>query len=409
LEKAEGPLSYGGDFYVAFLQDSWRPRNNLSLKLGLRWDRVKYDNELGEVADLNKLQPRAGFAWDITSDGRTLLRASWGRFMHPGTAILADATNINQYPREDWLSCSLFVSTDPAECSAFADDLGFGYRSDSENWDPAGWFLDPANVYLGEPSRAADNLKAGYSDQWMIGFERELTRRTSIELTYVSKIGRDLFDDTCNGNVPEPSPDAPCDFWLVANLPEIRFDYEALMLRFETRAWDNIHLLASWVVSESRGSMEANTGFTGNFDFYPYNFVNRYGYLPDHSRHRVKLNGYWMLPYQFTLAFNGWWDSEFRWTSFDRTVPGMPHGVMFVEPRGSGKGGDLHQLDLQVSKGFRIGPTRLVLLATVINLTNSQNANDICGSVTGCGEFEFGDAIEWQQPRRYELGLRLEF
>ena len=34
----------------------------------------------------------------------------------------------------------------------------------------------------------------------------------------------------------------------------------------------------------------------------------------------------------------------------------MPYGVLFVEPRGSGKGGSLHRLDLQFSKGFSALP-----------------------------------------------------
>jgi len=156
--------------------------------------------------------------------------------------------------------------------------------------------------------------------------------------------------------------------------------------------------------------MAANlTGGTVDFDYYPYHYVNRWGHLPDHSLHRAKLNGFWLLPYDFSLAFEGWWQSEFRWTPYDPTVDGMPSGSQFVEPRGSGKGGALHQLDLQFAKGFRVGPTRLVALARVFNVTNSQSADEICGSVTGCGEFEFGDAIAWQQPRRYELGFRVEF
>jgi hypothetical protein len=407
--RAEGPLEYGGKIYAGFLQDSWRLSRNVTLKMGLRWDRVTYDNETGEIADLSKTQPRVGVAWDVGGNGKTAVRASWGRFMHPGTAILAALTNQTSQPTEFWLSCSTLLSADPEECAALAEAFGLGYRSDQENWDPAGWFLDPGNVFFTEPAQTADNLRAGYADEWIIGFEREISRRTSVELTYVNKSSKDGFDDTCNGNVPEPNPDAACDFYLVANLPDIRWDYEGLILRFESRALDNLHLLASWVISESKGSIDANTGATASFDVYPYHFVNRYGHLADHSRHRVKLNGYWLLPYDFSIAFDGWWDSEFRWTPLDRAVPGMPYGAVFVEPRGSGKGGNRHQLDLQFSKGFRVGPTRLVLLATVFNATNSENENEICGNVTGCGEYDFGAAIEWQIPRRYEVGFRVEF
>jgi DNA-binding winged helix-turn-helix (wHTH) protein len=238
---------------------------------------------------------------------------------------------------------------------------------------------------------------------------RELFRRTSLELSYVSRKSSDLFDDTCNGNIPEPTPGSDCDFLIVTNLPEARLDYEAWMLRFETRALDWLHLLASWVVSDTKGSMNVNTAQDESFDIYPYHFANRYGYLPDQSRHRVKLKGYLLLPHDFSIAINGWWDSDWRWTPVDWEVPGMPYGRLFLEPRGNRVAGAYHQLDLQLGKGFNIGPTQLELLARVFNVFDSECTWDVCGSVTGCGGYEIGDTIAWQQPRRYELGFRIEF
>lgn len=410
VEAHEGALSYGGQYLAAFAQDAWRPRPGLTLKLGLRWDHTQYENNAGErIADLARIQPRAGIAWDITGKGRSVLRASWGRFMHPGSLIMASVTAKEEYPTEFWLSCSLFISADPEECAAVSDSFGLGYRADPEGWDPAGWWLDPGNVIQTAPNRTDPDLQPGYTDQWVISFEQEIFRRTSVELSYINKSGRSFSDDTCNGNVPEPDPDGACDYWIITNIPDIRSDYEGWMLRFESSGLDWLHLLASWVVSSSKGAVDYNTSATGDYDYYPFHYVNRYGYLSDHSRHRVKLNGYVLLPYDFTVALTGWWDSEFRWTPVDRLVPGMPYGEEFVEARGSRQGGSLHQLDLQLSKGFRLGPTRLVVLGTVINATDSQTGNEICGAVTGCGEFDFGDPIEWQQPRRYEVGFRVEF
>jgi hypothetical protein len=328
IERAEGPLDIEGTFYVAYLQDVWRLQPKLTLKLGLRWDRAAYSNNTGEIADLSKLQPRIGVAWDLSGDGRSILRASWGRFMHPGTINLASLTSDTNYPRESWISCSLAAMTegfDPGMCPVIAGMFDWGWRTDPENWDPAGWFLDPANVVFEEPHRTADDLRAGYVDEWVVGFERELFRRTSLELSYVNKRSEDLFDDTCSGNIPEPTPGFDCDFLVVTNLPEARLDYEAWMLRFETRALDRMHLLASWVMSDSKGSMNINTAQTENFDVYPYHFVNRYGYLADHSRHRVKLSGYLVLPYDFSVAVNGWWDSDWRWTPYQSLQP--PSGV----------------------------------------------------------------------------------
>ncbi len=37
-------------------------------------------------------------------------------------------------------------------------------------------------------------------------------------------------------------------------------------------------------------------------------------YLGNHYRHDLKLNGYVLLPLDFTIAFNAGWRSAFRWT-----------------------------------------------------------------------------------------------
>ena len=414
VTTAEGPLDYQGTYHVAYLQDAWRIQPDLTFKLGLRWDRVGYRNNTGEIADLSKLQPRVGAAWDLTGSGRTILRASWGRFMHPGTGKLAGLTSGRNHPRESWISCSLAgmkEEFDPGMCAAIAAMLGWDWRTDPEGWDPAGWFLDPSDpesIVFEEPHRAAEDLRAGYSDQWVVGFEQELSRRTSLELSFVHKESKDLFDDTCSGNIPEPTPGSECDFLIVANLPQIKTSYQAWMLRFETMAFDWLHLLASWVISDSRGSINVNTSTAEAFDIFPYHFVNRYGYLGDHVRHRVKLNGFLLLPHGLAVAVNGWWDSEYRWTPLEYLEPPL-WGSTFLESRGNRDAGGYHQLDLQLGKGFDVGPTHLELLATVFNVFDSECTWNVCGNVSGCGDYEMGDTVQWQQPRRYELGFRVEF
>jgi hypothetical protein len=411
---AAGPEEDGATYFDAYLQDAWRVRPNLTVQLGLRWDRVLLENNVGEeIADFSKLQPRVGVAWDVTGNGRNLLRASWGRFMHPGIGWLTSTTNQLRFStQEAWLSCSSEIGiADAGACAAFSETLGVGYRSDPESWDPAGWVLFPSLVFGTEPSQTVDGLRPNFVDQWMIGFERELFRRTALELSYISRSGRDFYEDTCNGNIPVPSADADCDFMVIANRPEMKSEYEALSLRFETRALDRLHLIGSWVVSDAKGSTGWNSGFDPEFDQYPVHFVNRFGYLPSQSRHRLKLSGFVLLPYDFSVAVFGWWDSDFRWTPVEpaRLIDPRFYGVTFVEPRGNRKEDGVHQLDLQLGKGFRLGPTRLKLIGTIINLLDSEQPREVCNRVTGCGGFELGEPTAWQLPRRYELGVRLEF
>ncbi len=415
VTAAEGPLDYQATYYTAYLQDTWRTLPELTVKLGLRWDRVDYRNNTGKIADLSEPQPRVGAAWDIGGSGKTILKTSWGRFMHPGVGILAGNASETQFPRESWASCSLagvVRGFDPSMCAALAAAQGWWWRSDPEGWDPAGWFLVPSlpgSVVFAEPHRVADDLRAGYSDQWILGFEQELYRSTSLELSFVHKESSNLFDDTCNGNLPEPTAGSECSYLVVANLPQIKNTYQAWMVRFETNTVQWAHVLASWVISSSRGSMDVNTSESVDFDIYPYHFVNRYGYLADQVHHRFKLDGYLLLPHGFSVALNGWWDSDWRWTPYEILKPPL-WGSVFLEPRGNRRAGRYHQLDLQLGKSFQIGPTNFEMLAAVYNALDSECIWDVCRNVSGCGgEYEVGDAIQWQQPRSYQLGFRVDF
>ncbi|HXV62687.1 MAG TPA: TonB-dependent receptor [Vicinamibacteria bacterium] len=58
-----------------FFQDEWRPRSDLTLNLGLRYD---WSSLFGD--DKNNLAPRAGFAWDIGAEHLTVVKANFGIF-----------------------------------------------------------------------------------------------------------------------------------------------------------------------------------------------------------------------------------------------------------------------------------------------------------------------------------------
>ncbi len=405
-----GPYETTGSITDLFVQDSWRVRPDVTLQLGLRWDRAIYDNDIGqEVADLQMLQPRLGVTWDLTRNGRNLLRASGGRFMHSSFLQLPRAAITAVETGRIWGSCTTIVGvTDPEVCAAVGASQGLEWRFDPNHWDPAGWLL--FNTVGSEPSVIASDLTPQYVDTFIIGFERELLRRTSLELSYVDKATRDVFDDTCVENYPTPTTGTSCTGFIIANLPQARRDYTGWLLSFESRALDRLHVLASYTNSNSEGSTHSNIAST-DFDLYPYHFTNRDGYLGYHRKHRLKASGYVFLPLDFGIGFNGVWGSPFRWTPVRpaATVDPGAWGNILVEPRGSREGDEWGQLDVQLSKDFNLGRTRLRLIGTVLNLFDSENATDICGRVSGCGEYEQGDATEWQLPRRYELGLRVEF
>ena len=403
----------------AYLQDAWRVAHNLTLKLGVRYDQAKYTNDAGEeVADLNKWQPRAALAWDITGDSKNVFRANYGLYMHPNSTTLPEFVNTKAPSGGWWSSCSTFFGMDAATCQGFAGMMGWGWTSDPENQDPAGWLLPPTGA--GSQLNQIDpNLKAVYTEEFILAYERQLGRRAGIEFSYVNKKTKNMFEDTCNGNWPGPaSAGSDCSYFIMANLPELKRSYEGFMVKYETRSFNWLTLLTSYTYSKSKGSQDEGH-VSPLFDRYPSDYINRFGYMGDQRLHRFKLNGSIYIKGDWNIGFDGLWSSDFRWqpiaTYFDD--PSVPPGhQLFVEPRGAREANPNYQLDLQLSKGFTVGGRmRFVLIGTVYNTFSSEQPTGVCQSVSGCGvdsdfnPVEAGDATMWQRPRSYEVGFRFEF
>ena len=406
-----GPATFDGVLQTAYLQDAWRVAPNFTLRLGVRYDSASFDNDAGTtVADMDMVQPRLGLAWDVAGNAKSVLKASWGRFMHPSALTLPSFARQELSTSYRWRSCSTLRGfTTAAQCQAYAAGLGRPWIEGPDGWDPAGWYQIPASDTFGsEPSQIDEGLEPTYADELIVGFEQQIANRTSIEVSYVDKSTKDIFEDTCDGNVPEPSADASCNYYLMANLAGLARDYEGAILKLESRATDWLYVLASYTYAKSQGSVEYNQNAGSDFDIYPDHFVNRYGYLSDDRRHRVKLNGYVMLPANFTIGVDAFWSSEF---AYSRTITAPAgYGVEYLDPRGAHRANDNYQLDLSASWGPQLGPIRLELIGVVYNVLGDELVNGVCTSDTGCGaDRPWGAATSWQTPRRYELGFRIEF
>ena len=423
--RASGTTEYTGAVSTGFVQDTWRVSSDLTFKIGVRYDSVSYDNNnRTEVADMAMWQPRLGVAWDVGGNAQNVLRASWGRFMHPGALTIPWHTRAVDEPSYRWYSCSGMLPLSQGipvgsadECAAAAANLGWEYRLDNAGWDPYGWVLAPSEHYGSEPSRTDPDIGATYADELILAYERQIADGSSIELSFVDKATRDIIDDTCNGNWPEPSAGAACDYYIVGNIPGLKRDYQAFMLKLETRSLDWLTLLASYTWSQSEGNIEYTQNLGADFNVYPWHFDNRYGYLSNHRTHRLKLNGFVTLNGDWSIAFDAFWSSPFTWMPYEDASdnPQIPYDWHYLEPRGSRDGSDSYQLNLQLTKGFTIRGVRLALIGSAYNVFSSEQPTAVCAHISGCGldeggaPIEMGDPTDWQTPRRYELGFRVEF
>ncbi|HEX3553057.1 MAG TPA: TonB-dependent receptor [Thermoanaerobaculia bacterium] len=414
--------TYRGNLTGGYVQDAWRLLPALTLKLGLRYDRASYSNELHEsVATLAAWQPRLGFAWDLTGDARTVLRGSYGKFMHPSALALPLYARLTFAPTTRYLACSQAVDsdlTDPemlaAACQAFASARGGAVIQDPLHRDPYGFaFYDALST---SPNQVDPNLRPTVANEYTIGLQRQLGRRTSVELSYVNKATRNVLEDTCSENVPQPAADPGfenCHGLTVTNPAAARRDYRGLLLRFESREVDWLDVVASYAYSSSRGSVE-NPQISGpDFDVYPVHFANAYGYLSDDRRHRLKLKGFVKLPREVSVGFNAIYESPFDYSVLQNLEPPL-YGTAFLEPRGSRRANSTSTLEIELRKGFRLAGLDVELIGTVENVLGTERPVAVCQFASGCtsadgDELALGDPIDFQPPRRYEVGFRMVF
>ncbi len=435
LSNARERVDSHGDIYTFYVQDAWRPIANLTIKPGIRLDNVQLSNHVGEdIADMDRWQPRLGVAWDIFGNAKHVLRGSFGRFMDPTALTIPDFASgvplgIHEYNTLEFYcnnSLGLLCSPDSPipgppgmEPFIFTTNEGITYtlydnRDANQVFEPA-WTLDQAGL---------GTLQAPYADEIILAYEVQVAAETSLELSYVDKKTKEIIEDTCINNTwvygdgPLPSLDDPstwttvdgCDRFLIANMPTFYREYEGVTLKGETRKgrW---HLLGSYTYSESLGNTfngARESYATALADFYPVHFVNIDGNMPDHREHRVKLNGYFVLPHQWTIGFDGFWSSvgfeavtstcdafdqafSFRSTQDQMEELGIERSLLqycstgdgaflgtediLLRPRGDFQTKSAWQLDLQFSKTWDVGRTQLTGILTVLNVFGRELDN----------------------------------
>jgi len=373
-----------GKSYAAYVQDQWSPIRNLTVNLGLRWDESKYYSRSGpNFLNLVKLQPRLAASWDVRGDGKNRLSAAWGTFY-----------------------------TDPGLIVAVLSDFGFTPPvSRTYQWSATAgaWKIlsQTGGAYAAQP-RVDSPLAPTYVEQVNVAYQREIVRGLSGTATYVYKKTHDLFDNTCSGQ-----PD--CSTVWLSNQPGASFgvtdalqaNYFAWMFALDYRS-ARLQAYFSYVYSKSQGSVDqVNQYQGGDFDWYPDNFVNRYGYLNDDARNRFKLYGAWRIPLvETTLSFAYNYQSGVPYTVTQASPGG--HGDKYVEPRGTDRTAVLNNLDLQFMKAIRVRSRLSVTpIFSIFNVFSQEQPTRYGTTVESPATLR--QPIAWNSPRSYQIGVRVDW
>lgn len=420
------PSTPGGEFITAgaFASDALTIGDRLTINVGIRFDHSRAVSPdlpardlagqqtdatvqgLGTLYTWNVWSPRLGVTAKLTSNGRTMLRASFGRF-HQGvlTGELAP----------------IHPGQTPITTTAFDPATG-GYTRLVSVVDPkTNLRLDP-------------ETDAPFTDEYSLGVNRDLGRGLSVGIAYIRKNGENFIGWTDTGGIYQEDTRTMGDgrvvpvFVLTSGTASRRFlltnqagyllTYDGLVTAVEKRRSGGWHFLGSYTwartygLQPSSGGAAADAQFSstlggGTFGRDPNSLTNAEGRLPNDRPHMFRGALSWEVPrIGLHVAGNVQFLSGKPWTATAQIS--LPQGDqrVLLEPRGTRRLPSLTMLDVRVSKTVALGGLgRVEFLMDVLNTFNQ--ATDEGLATDNLYSPNFGQPTVYVDPRRVMLGARL--
>lgn len=451
----DGTVENNNKRYSAYIQDSVTFGKRLTLNLGLRWDRmtgwhppkdkpvsgnplsiyigdkyvVPYTQERwpeyfpdglnpyremhydgwDDIFVWSTIQPRIGFSYDVFGDGKTALKASYGRYaeylmmqyISSGVNCFAPRqfrfdwydTNFNEVPDEDddWVVYSFdyreqtsefaVMKVDPDTKAPRTNELTVGLSHELfKNFNFGVNF-----IYKWKSGIFSNALYDPDTKEWWYHPDQAAAERHWIPFTTIIPGTDDYPDQTVTFYVR--SKDAPELFYAYSNVLELERKYRGIEFIFDKRMADGWQFSGSVSYSKAYGNVGGIWGeSSGQQKYQPNYFVNRWG---PHSADRplaIKLMGTAQLPLGLILS------SYFRYYSgspWERNGSIRPpkswcsenngyrtYYSVNLEPQGIRRNKAKSILDIRLEKEFRIGDFgRIGAYIDVLNLLGWSNVS----------------------------------
>ena len=381
VQRGNPHISFWETAFGLFVQDQIRLRPNLSLSVGLRYDRQNY------IHDNNNFALRLSLAFSPDSKRKTVIRVGSGAFYErSGNGPIADLL------RFDGAHLLPVILSNPS----YPDPLGSG----------------PLPAYPVSRTIFATDMRSPYLWQYSLGLERQVRKSLVATASYTGLTGIKLFRSRdANAPLPPLYLGRPMAETGVLRAVESAGRMQSHALDVSLRG--SITEELNCTVQYTFGNIYTNTEGIGWFPADSYHPVGEWARANSDVRHRLRtlatykagdlfelgaiLSSSSGLPYTITTG---------RDDNGDGRLTDRPAGL----PRNTRQGFGLANLDLRLSREFKLsraskdeGPT-LNAGIEAFNVFNGVNYTTVIGNMSS--RF-FGEPVASRPARR--LQLRVEF